>query len=192
MTLSPCTDLAPAAWIPGSDWPWQQLVTLGPPGFAAYARLRFLVDPAYRGQREADAPFDHDRPSEVVALQCVLAVLARHTSTPQHCYFGLWDGWGSEVRGVPMLVVPNRSYYLFEGQLSDVGQWEQMWPGHAANSAAHPAFVWPADRAWCVAWDVDPHFAGIGGSRAAIDELLADQRVDVVEADPRAEQPSYW
>jgi hypothetical protein len=41
-------------------------------------------------------------------------------------------------------------------------------------------------------WDVDPHFAGIGGSRAAIDELLADQRVDVVEADPRAEQPSYW
>jgi hypothetical protein len=43
-----------------------------------------------------------------------------------------------------------------------------------------------------VAWDVDPHFAGIGGSRAAIDELLADQRVDVVAADPRAEQPSYW
>jgi hypothetical protein len=39
--------------------------------------------------------------------------------------------------------------------------------------------------------DVDPHWAGIGADVSALDELLADQRLDVVPADPRQDQPYY-
>src|SRR5262245_1538655 len=50
MTLTLCEDASAAAWITSSDLPWQQLVAFGPAGFQAYARLRFLPDPAYAGQ----------------------------------------------------------------------------------------------------------------------------------------------
>jgi hypothetical protein len=53
------------------------------------------------------------------------------------------------------------------------------------------AFIWPADHAWCVANDVDPHWAGIGADVSATGQLLADPRLDVVAADPRVDQPAY-
>ena len=54
-----------------------------------------------------------------------------------------------------------------------------------------PAFIWPADHAWCIANDVDPHWAGVGADGSAIDELLADSRLDVVPADRSQDQPYY-
>jgi len=54
-----------------------------------------------------------------------------------------------------------------------------------------PAFVWPADQAWCVARDVDPHWAGIGGTAHLLSRLLTDPGLDVVPADPAEEQPAY-
>jgi hypothetical protein len=51
--------------------------------------------------------------------------------------------------------------------------------------------VWPADRAWCVANGVDPHYAGIGGPDAAIADLLETPGLDVGRVDPAVEQPSY-
>ncbi|NKS72360.1 hypothetical protein GS531_04915 [Rhodococcus hoagii] len=61
-------------------------------------------------------------------------------------------------------------------------------PGHGSPT---PAFIWPADHAWCVTCDVDPHFASIGASADAIARLVADTRVDVVVDDPDTEPPYY-
>jgi hypothetical protein len=55
-----------------------------------------------------------------------------------------------------------------------------------------PAFVWPADHAWCFASDVDPHWAGIGADRKVVDRLVADRNLDVVHADPEERQPTYY
>jgi hypothetical protein len=41
-----------------SDQPWQQLVGFRPLRYPAYARLRFLPDPAYEGQSENDVDVD--------------------------------------------------------------------------------------------------------------------------------------
>lgn len=97
------------------------------------------------------------------------------------------------VRRVPRVVVPNRAYWLFRGPLADVGAWDTARgrPGWPRLDGASPAFVWPADHAWCVAQDVDPHWAGIGGDQLLIERLVADPRLDVVLADPAEEQPSY-
>lgn len=93
----------------------------------------------------------------------------------------------------PRVNVPNRSYYLFQGALSDAGDWAvpEGWPAQPRLDITSIAFAWPADRTWCVANDVDPHWAGIGANAAVIDQLVADPRLDVVPADPSAEQPTY-
>jgi hypothetical protein len=176
--LTPCTDLTPADWISGSDLPWHRLVTFGPSGFPVYARLRFLPDPTVDGQHEHEAVGSGR--SEDEQLRLLLDVLAAHTSTPEECYFCVWDGYGD--LGGPKVTVPHRSYHLFAGPLRDA---------RAASTPTGPAFVWPADHAWCVARDVDPHWAGIGATRAAVDQLVADPRLDVVVADPGREQPAY-
>lgn len=204
----------------GSERPWWQLVTFGPEGLPAYARLRFLPDPAYVGQAESDV--DVGAPDETAQLRVALDTLSRHTRTSADCYFCLWDGWGDVAGGDgmrsldyqtgtvsrgplvapafppsvlhgPKVVVPNRAYFLFRGSISDFGDWgaADAWPGQPRLHMPNPAFIWPADQAWCVANDVDPHWAGIGADVAAIDELLADPRLDVVPADPGQDQPYY-
>jgi hypothetical protein len=92
----------------------------------------------------------------------------------------------------PKVVVPNRSY-LFRGKLTDFGDWcaAEMWPGQPRLHMPAPAFIWPADHSWCIANDVNPHWAGIGADVSVIDQLLADPQLNVVPADPRENQPSY-
>jgi hypothetical protein len=223
VVLTPCTDLSAASWIVASDRPWEQLVSFGPAGFPAYARLRFLPDPTYEGQSENDVKLDAHAPPEAAQLRAVLEVLTPHTRTPDDCYFCLWDGWSSDIEGGdgarildwqsrtvrrgpqsapafprsvldgPKVVVPTRAYYLFRGAASDVDDWgaAEMWPGQPRTDMPPAAFIWPADHAWCIANDVDPHWAGIGADVSAIDQLLADPRLNVVLADPRENQPSY-
>jgi hypothetical protein len=222
VTLTRCWDLTAADWIAAGDWPWQQVVEFGPPGFPAYARLRFLPDPTYAGQSENDVDVDEYAPSETTRLAAVLEVLARHTRTPGDCYYCLWDGWGeplhdfsgrlrtldrpmdptavpavdpsfSPPRRGPMVVLPNRAYLLFRGTVAELGDRDpaEGWPGQPGTDMVDPAFIWPADHAWCIANDVDPHWAGIGADTAAIDQLVADPRLDVVPADPHTDQPRY-
>ena len=99
MALMPSSDLSAATWIAARDRSWQHLAEFGPPGFAAYARLRLLPDPAYEGQSENDNDIADDAPSKTAQLRAALEVLARHTRTPNDCYFCLWEGWGWTVEG---------------------------------------------------------------------------------------------
>lgn len=191
MTLGFCRDLSAADWIIRSDLPWQRLVGFGPAGFDAYARLRFLPDPVRLGQSENDVEPDW----RTEQLPRLFEVLAGRTATPDDCYFCVWDGFADDDAslGRSKVVVPHRAYWLFRGPLAGVGAWDtaQGWPGRIRLHQAEPAFVWPADHAWCVANDVDPHWAGIGGTTALITRLTADPLLDVVAADPTTEQPFY-
>jgi hypothetical protein len=175
VTLTLCSDVAAADWITRSGLPWYQLVTFGPAGFDAYARLRLLPDPVRPGQSESDAEAEDWR---IEQLPRLFAALAAHTTTAGDCYVGVWDGWG-QAEPAPKVVVPHREFWLFRGPLTGIGADDQA------------AFVWPADRAWCFTHDVDPHWAGIGGSAELIHHLVADPRLDVVPADPAEQQPSY-
>jgi len=89
VTLTSCRELSTADWIVHSELPWHQLVGFGPAGFDAYARLRFLPDPARPGQSENDVEAD-GRTDQLLSL---FAVLATHTATPEDCYFCVWDGF---------------------------------------------------------------------------------------------------
>lgn len=94
---------------------------------------------------------------------------------------------------IPIRSIPIRDYFLFRGSLSDFGDWgaADYLPGMPRTNMPNPGFIWPADHAWCVASDVDPHWAGIGAPVAAIDELMAAPGLDIVRADPTQRQPRY-
>lgn len=203
MSLGICSDLSPASWLVTSDVPWDRLVTFGPAGFPAYARVRFIPDPTHRRQREWEADLDAS-PSETEQWRALLQILARETSDPSDCYFGLWEGWplSESVRRWPTFGVPRsaqiaaRSYFLFRGALSEAEIWGEpaaagIWGLPEFSQGGTPAFVWPSDHAWCVAADIDPHWAGIGATVPTIERLVADPRLDAVAADPDSEQPAY-
>lgn len=198
MSLRGCTDISAAGWLVGQDLPWYQLTASGPIGFAAYARLRFIPDPTYEGQKENDSsspadaltPEDDGYLTESDQFKIVAEILAPYTSTPDDCFFCLWVGWGRDAvgNGLPLVKIPNRDYWLFRGALSDLGDWGDG----VKDRAPDPAFMWPADHSWCVTRDVDPHFAVIAGSAEAIELIISDPRIDAVVDDPDDPPPRYY
>ncbi|WP_430782397.1 hypothetical protein [Actinoplanes sp. G11-F43] len=164
---------------------------MGPGGFAAYARLRYIPDPVFDGQSEADVDTGEDHPHDLDQARRALRLLAGHTGTPDDCFFAVWDGY-SDIRLPPGQLLTGLAYRhvaLLRGPLRAIEEWEADFGDGFA--IAPPAFVWPADHSWCFTSDVDPHFAGIGAGRAAIAALLADPGLDVVAADPDGEHPFY-
>lgn len=138
----------------------------------------------------------------------VLAAIARGwTATPQDCWFCTWDGFGwdaastsalfsaegepppeiieepgrdpvpRQVRDGPRVRLPNREYLLYRGPAEDVTATAALnGDGLCAN------LWWPADRAWCVASDVDLPWTYVGGPRSLIDAILADERIEALPA----------
>jgi hypothetical protein len=193
MQIRTASSAEPAAWI--SQLTFQEATTFGPPGFEAYARLRFIPDPTRDAQSENEVKVSEDHPSDLDQARRALQILAGHTSTPDHCYLCIWDGFHYDrlVEGSrPCVVVdlPHRRYLLLEGPLIGLRTWEAGL-GHG-GPLVPPAFVWPADHAWIFVCDVDPHWAGIGAGREAMAELLDDQVLDIVSADPSQPQPYYF
>ncbi len=192
--LRSCPDTTAADWLVRSGTPPGRLILFGPAGYEAFARLRFIPDPSRPGQHEADVDLPDDHPSDIAQARRALHRLARFTSTPQECYFCVWEGYSDialppDVRNRPPVDVPHRRYALLRGSLDAIDRWEDGLGG--GQPVAPPAFVWPADHRWCFASDVDPHWAGIGAERAAVDALVADPGLDVVPARPTDDQPWY-
>ncbi|SEQ14468.1 hypothetical protein [Microlunatus flavus] len=196
MSLTWSRDTDAARWLLGATVPWTRLVELGPDGFAAYARLRIVPDPVRDGQTEADQDLPDDHPSELEQVRLCLEVLAGWTTTPDTCWFAVWDGYPGSLdvpADLPRFDVVGeglgavRRYGLLRGSVSDLEHWDEVAPGFLAA----PAFVWPDDRRWCLAKDVDPHWAGIGGEPPAIEALLDRTDLDVVRTDPEEPQPYY-
>ena len=79
-------------------------------------------------------------------------VLRGFTSTPDQCYFCLWEGYGNIdtrlYKASARVKAPGRSYLLFRGPIDAVmaflvGKDPWWWDS--------PNIWWPDDRAWCVA-----------------------------------------
>jgi hypothetical protein len=131
----------------------------------------------------------------------VLAELLRPlTSTPEQCWFGLWDGYGWEnaslmtseggssvlpdpvpgsVRNDPRIHLPNRDYLLYSG------------PVEAARESVHltdwgqtPNLWWPEDRAWFVASEIDLAWTHVGGSAGMVEALVSDSRIEALPVEP--------
>jgi hypothetical protein len=87
--------------------------------------------------------------------------------------------WPLESRA--RVELPQRNYVLFTGPL-DAALEVGYWPLPDWFLPQSPNIFWPDDVSWCVATEIDLYCTYVGGSRALIDDLLADQRLEVWEA----------
>lgn len=153
MTLRPLSDVSPGDWLVSAPDAWSDLITRGPAGFEAYARVLHTAEGNYDGERKEGC-------LESEQLTALIELLAPHTSTPERCFHALWDGFGDidggeatsfltaftgsyaygrifrqarkqepppafppAVMAGPRLRLAHRDYLLFVGPLAGAGRW---------------------------------------------------------------------
>ena len=107
----PLQDVSPADWLVQTSTGRQGRVRdYLPEGYQAYLRLPLI-----------------DADGEGVPLRQWLGilrnVLARHTGTPDRCWFSLWEGWPVPQwwrESAPTFHLPHREHLLFAGGLEDL------------------------------------------------------------------------
>jgi hypothetical protein len=162
--VRPAADADPGRFLLESSVGWWDLVRYGPPGFDVYVRVAFAED--------QDAM---DQPGELLALRLALETLAGYTTTPDVGYAAIWEGWTSTgpVPQAPRLPIPHRAMLLFTGPVDALRDAPALaWFGSAQGCFQEPDLVWPEDRAWCLACDVDEELEfTVGCSLEAVEAL---------------------
>lgn len=155
----------------------------------------------------------HGHTPERQALR-MAAVLARHTETPQRCWFAVWDGWWRPdvLVAVEQSVPPAERARLVAEAREHHARQSQRWAaligrspcfempsrcmrllggplaelaGFYGEYADAPSIFWPEDRAWCVGSDVDLMSTYFGGSAAAVEALVCDAELEALEIPAR-------
>lgn len=134
-------------------------------------------------------------------LTVLADLLTAHTTAPDDCWFAAWEGWGqmgsgrraltTTGRGAllpgicppavydgPRLSLPGRGYVLLHGAVADAGEC------HDLLERQSPSLWWPADRAWCVATEVDFGWTYVGGTAEAVADVLAAPELEAMRARP--------
>lgn len=102
-----------------------------------------------------------------------------------------------EISEGPRLELPGREYVLFRGGVVALADPEWFlhvpWRDRRAEehgfapSAHSPNLAWPDDRAWVLVSEIDWDSTIVGGSRALVDAICADERLEaaLIPADAR-------
>ncbi len=108
--------------------------------------------------------------------------LARHTATPETCWYGVWEGFG----GVPVppeaarFEIPAREMFLLRGRVTTIVDAPAL-----DGCDQRPNLWWPDDHAWCVATEIDFMTTYVGGSETAIAALLALPDLEIMAVPPQ-------
>jgi hypothetical protein len=141
----------------------------------------------------------------------VAEVLSGYTTTPDDCWFCLWEGYGwTELEGLraragfipadngafdpaahdeaatpaafpvavpiaPRVYLENRECILFRGPATAATAFRSDPPMYQS-----PTLWWPADRAWCVASELDIYSTYVAAEPAALRALIDHPALEVV------------
>jgi hypothetical protein len=198
--VSPAAWIAPRLHPPGQD-----VGSVIPDGFEAYARVFHPVevdgrerwsDVARRNGRvvhsemqfhlistpRGETPttlYGRREPRHGHLLLEQRRVLVDHlrdrTTTPDRCWFALWDGYGGLDDGVvrERVALPHRNYLLYGGTIDRA--LESPTPFDQS-----PNLWWPEDRAWFVSSEIDFAWTHVGGDNGLVEALVSDSRLEVL------------
>jgi hypothetical protein len=141
---------------------WWDLVRYGPPGFDVYVRITFAKGADDEGED---------------ALCTAFTTLESLTTTPGSGYAAIWEGWTAEgpAPSAPRVMIPNRAMLLFTGPVGQLRDAPALaWYGAAHGVYQEPHLVWPEDRAWCLACEVDEEIEFTVGCAAGAAQALAE------------------
>ncbi len=109
------------------------------------------------------------------------AILARHTTTADRCWFATWEGYGDlpdDIRQAPIFRAGHR-YHLQAGPITAVME-RTTDPSYIDHS---PNIWWPDDRAWCVASEIDLNSTYVACDEACAEELLSAPELEALRID---------
>ncbi|MBU3645917.1 MAG: hypothetical protein FGM49_03810 [Candidatus Nanopelagicaceae bacterium] len=129
---------------------------------------------------------------ESLCFEKLTLLLMDHTETEEECFAAIWYGFGwSFEEEYPHLFhnmekhflrkfvgnrefnkffqIPNRDYYLLKSSLLDTLKIGEIVDNYLYYEPTN--MLWPKDRRWFVANEIDFHVTLIGGSKALIDEI---------------------
>ena len=154
-------------------------------GAGGAVHLPRRLGPRTRRPRRARSPYVAPRWGTLEHDECarLAEVLVTFTSSPDRCWFCLWEGYGwpelpPPGEGPPRAKFPYRDCFLFAG------------PIRAATSFCSPprfqspTFWWPEDRAWCITTEIDGYNSYVAASAHCIDALLVDSALELVVISP--------
>lgn len=162
--IQPATSNEAADWLLRSAGDWWDLVRYGPPGFDVYLRIGLSSDP------------DGPEPGAGGPLRLALGVLAHHTTTPTTAWAAVWEGWTRNPHPppAPRVLIPHRTMRLFTGPVEVLRDAPAIaWQCPGQGDQVPPHLVWPEDRAWCLACEVDEEIEfSVGCTNEAARALL--------------------
>jgi len=155
------------------------------------------------------------------ALTRLCEILRRHTTTPDTCWFALWEGWGwmhtaanawlTPFGGpaiddpnppvgeylnpaAPTFSLPTRTYLLYGGPI-DAAPAIGHWPTPSLFQPQSPSLMWPNDHAWCLATEVDHDSTLIGGTEAMVAAVTDSpdlEAQEIAENEPRQDTVNHY
>jgi hypothetical protein len=197
-------------WVP-VDVRWSTIASWS--GRTVHPEMQFhaIASPAERGQPVGRMPWSGEprlgTPSKA-QMKALAGLLSTSTSTPNACWYCLWDGYGYVTGAVVAL------HAFKQGPRSAGAQRPRRWnlrmpmpkalgglPDRKRVRLPHrdyllfrgpvakaqgwedgPNLWWPDDRAWCVASEIDLPYSCVGGSPELIDAILADPAIEALPA----------
>ena len=169
-------DLVPGTDDPDEDVTWADVAAFN--GRTAHPAMEWAsITGSWEFRGNDDQPgLWNDAPAEghlpVSVAERLVGVLARHTTTPDDCWFGLDTTWHAGTG--PRLTLPAREFVLVRGPVGLAATNFDMEPAEQSANV-----WWPADRAWFVATDIDLMTTYVGGSAACVAELVAAEGLEV-------------
>ncbi len=167
-----------------------------------------IAAPAATGHADGPEPWNGEPRLGVLSKAqsgALTRLLARFTSTPDACWFCIWEGYG--------YFTPGAFAPLKEGPSPRPARWrlKGRFPrpkgnlperkrvslphrnyllyrgpiGEAEGWEDGPNLWWPDDRAWCVASEIDHPYSYVGGPQQLIDEILGNAEIESLPATPK-------
>jgi len=149
-------------------------------GRIVHSEMQFHMIAAPRGQTPS---VDYDRANQprmgtlhLEQRRILVDHLRSATTTPDRCWFAMWEGFGGlgdgDVR--ERVELPKRNHLLYTGAIDRV--LESPFPYDQS-----PNLWWPEDRAWCVASELDIYSTYVGAEPDALRALIDDPALEVLE-----------
>ncbi len=122
-------------------------------------------------------------PSEGSIPEATLAAILRHCRTDGEVIHAVWIGWGYwNERPDESTLMPGwggRDYVLFSASKEP----HMTWPGMDPFWRQSASLIWPPDRSWCVATEIDWDSTLVAGSDLLIDAVLTEPDLEALEVD---------
>jgi hypothetical protein len=136
------------------------------------------------------------------------SALAEWTTTPERCWLGIWEGWGSfgYPRSMGFTEPESADVKRMGKQLVEIGErvgkaprfehparrymmarapWSAICELTRGPLEVTPSLVWPEDHSWCVGTELDFDSTLVAASEDCAAALLSDHGLEVVAVHPQ-------